>query len=837
MIFSLFKNLHDTKPTDCNISEIFALITSGVLKQITEQLIATIHDKDKYSNLKETSLPAPILHRYVNGKTSRHLNTVNPLIFADFDGLKGAEKERVIKLLDDCPFVYLRYSTPKGLRAFVRCDVNASNYYDNWKNINDYLQTLTGAKYDKCCSNINRNAILYHDSNAYLNEECETFPTVTVNISDSEKERIYNELEPIKGKYNNGEKHRFKDFLQFCKHSKDFQNFVNGVHLSYHALFGIATNLFHCRKGIEFFDNIVNAHAHYNSDDRKIMNVIKTKYTHYLPMRISRFTSYADEQKKNSTLVSFISKRKHLVFDDKPAVKISVDKAFELLEVAIQQFIKNPQNTVVISPTALGKTYVLVNTKHHAGTIIALKTHQLKDEIYNKMLLAGVNTEILVKPNFPKFSSNDLNSYLDRLQKIGLYDNVRAIVQGITKNFIYDYEINQDDITKAIKYLSDIQLINMNTTAVVLTTHDSVILSESVSKNKVIIFDEDPTESLLSVKSCKISTIQGLINSGALEGKDDLIKSLNKQIEYLKKISENQVIEKKAISNKDCLEIKEILFKHVAKLDSNFDDLLSFFGSKLVVKDDRDKDAIHFLQSHSLPKCKAYLVLSASLNSNVFDKLSTHKTVVIDNVEHKGKITQYLESCTITDFRDKDNETIKGLIETTTDITITFKSQKHLFKSVDSNIHFGNCLGYDYLKGRNTAVIGTPNKPAYYYALIANHVGIKFIDKIKFSSQTVKLNGIEFKYFTFENKEVQQIHLQDVHGELIQAVGRSRTLRYDCDVTLISNLPLNIAESISLDLPITPEKKNNIIQMTKKEEAKIESTKRIYSYAQNGIML
>jgi hypothetical protein len=58
----------------------------------------------------------------------------------------------------------------------------------------------------------------------------------------------------------------------------------------------------------------------------------------------------------------------------------------------------------------------------------------------------------------------------------------------------------------------------------------------------------------------------------------------------------------------------------------------------------------------------------------------------------------------------------------------------------------------------------------------------------------IEYNGFKFMFNCFDNLELRKIQLGLIESDLIQAVGRARTLRTDAKVELYSNFPLRISD-------------------------------------------
>ena len=90
---------------------------------------------------------------------------------------------------------------------------------------------------------------------------------------------------------------------------------------------------------------------------------------------------------------------------------------------------------------------------------------------------------------------------------------------------------------------------------------------------------------------------------------------------------------------------------------------------------------------------------------------------------------------------------------------------------------------------------------SYKYLLLASALGIDYKNAgTQLSMQKVEWNGFRFMFNSFESKELQEIQLSLIESDLIQAVGRNRTLREDVKTFLFSNLPLRLVNEFEIGL-------------------------------------
>ena len=120
---------------------------------------------------------------------------------------------------------------------------------------------------------------------------------------------------------------------------------------------------------------------------------------------------------------------------------------------------------------------------------------------------------------------------------------------------------------------------------------------------------------------------------------------------------------------------------------------------------------------------------------------------------------------------------------------ITYRSIKDHFTK-PSTCHFGYLFGSNELAHEEMAVVGINRYENPRYILLAYLMGIESKEGYEMQYQQVEYNGYRFKFMTFKDKGLQKLHLDITNNEMIQAVGRGRTLRNDNIVHLYSGFPL-----------------------------------------------
>ena len=126
--------------------------------------------------------------------------------------------------------------------------------------------------------------------------------------------------------------------------------------------------------------------------------------------------------------------------------------------------------------------------------------------------------------------------------------------------------------------------------------------------------------------------------------------------------------------------------------------------------------------------------------------------------------------------------------DTKHDIIITYKNLRHLF-ATEQDHYYGNLIGLDLYKGHNISFVGTPIPPSgatIIKAILLRH-DVKDIEK---AMHTVDTKFYRFPFFTFNDKVLRDIELDDIEKELVQALGRGRTIRTKSQTELFSSFPL-----------------------------------------------
>lgn len=586
------------------------------------------------------------------------------------------------------------------------------------------------------------------------------------------------EISPITSSRKPDKKSRWK-ISEARKRIKAFDRFLSGEKLLHNELKMIATNLYWREGGEKVWKNVFENFGDVY-EPSKVCIFMYCKYYQYPPMWISSNSESIEDIGLHDTFAGLLSNERGKVSVKKSIDLISLQDAEEKLRNTLQQIMHSKDSDIihlVICPTGVGKSENIKNLK----ATIALPTHTLKNELSGRM-----SHEHTISPNEIVFMSEDLNRRLHRNYAIGLASKSSELIHEVA-NAPKGMHVDVQD--KNIAQLHIRQLEDCRTTSsTILTTHARSFQNEFC--HDTLIYDEDPFSELVAVKSFSFEQLASICGVGLLLKKDS---EVSKVIRYLDTCKIGTPISTPELDiNKDAL---------LDEMTSTWGDkpnLFEFFESKyFIIEQTKNGKLVSFVIQKEFPTNKKIVILSATASEFIYRRLFGDRLIVhhIGDVKQKGEIIQYTRrSCSRKGLSSYHNLISKHLDTIEHEAVITFQKLKGLFSKHDKHTHFGNCSGYDHLKGKNIAIVGTPHHNNALYFLLGKVLGLEWKEKDgNMKMQKVQHQGMEFKFHTFPHEGLRALHMGLVEGELLQAVGRARTVRTDAKVHLFSNLPLRIA--------------------------------------------
>jgi len=495
---------------------------------------------------------------------------------------------------------------------------------------------------------------------------------------------------------------------------------------------------------------------------------------------------------KNILQKCYINGNRPVKLDSLETEKISLEEAIDLFREELINEIENDNAEIVIMtvPTGLGKSNQLIQLSKDYSILIAVPTHDLKNQHvndYHKMhheICYCVPDKLELKKEYQK--------QIDSYYKIGAPDLALATI----RKYSTDQNIDSVDREKCERYLETLDNIREIDTTVV-TTHDRLIFMNPYDiKQDVIVIDEDILESLLKSETCLLSDLSLLGN--LLESKNDK-DAIHEFISYLLKADSvlHQVPNniRTIIEGENKRKDIEILASK-AMITTNVVDLLGASYAKL--NKHTGSHTLSYIRRRDLFMNKKIIILSATANSDIYRQLYCDKVreIRIDNIETKGKIYQYPRSFSryqMTEHEEpsKSNKETIEKAQILINLGLPVICPKKFKDDFNAAMTYGATEGRNDLKGKSLICISTPHLHEDAYTLMALELGAELgeVENDELGFINIEHNGYRFRFQTYKNNDIHrmvQLHL--IESELIQAVGRARHLREDCIIFLCSNL-------------------------------------------------
>lgn len=560
------------------------------------------------------------------------------------------------------------------------------------------------------------------------------------------------------------------DWKMASSRIKILNEFLRGDWLHHTQLFGLASNMYYLPGGQKLFIDTLNKCGKYDFTKYKLIPQMKSDK--YKPMRLENYSPYIEDH-------YFKNIYRSTVLEDNKPIKIKEDNLIKLEEAETifaelwQQTLNNTDVDITVFklPTGFGKTESYLNL---TNATIAIPTNSLKYEVSNRF-----KTTHLVTPEIPDDLNSDIQLRIKHLYNIGNYNAV--------KSYLKDLEATYPQITE---YKSKLNKCLSSKNTVLTTTEKALVLD---FKNNLVIFDEDPLENLLKIEHLDKGDIENLIHEKIHKSDKVVLESL---LNYLNNTLANSIIETPKLQFKNLKLIQDILFTKDRKYKSN---LLEFFKSNYFIKDSDNVTKFHYLLKRKLPN-KKIVIFSATASEFIYKNLYPEcKFIDITNIEIKGNIIQDTEySFSRVSLKENLERNLEKVLQKMQPCPVlTFKNLLHYFPNAIKDIYFGNCLGYDNLKGLDINVVGTPHNNPLVYSLYSKALGIEYDteDFITYKQQ-IERNGYLFNFKTYHNKGLQELQFYFIEKDLVQLIGRARLLRYDSSVYVYSNYPLKQATII-----------------------------------------
>lgn len=461
--------------------------------------------------------------------------------------------------------------------------------------------------------------------------------------------------------------------------------------------------------------------------------------------------------------------------------------------------------------TGVGKSSVVAKCQYLAECIIALPRHDLIAELSKEFSINGI--EHFVIPELPDLPIEIEEIYTSYLQ-LGAHRKAIGYLRSIINKAPNEFNI---PIPEAVtlqqnlqEYFSALEQAQSETIPI-LCTHKRLLHCEFPNHGTVII-DEDITETLIEVKSIKISSIRKAMAMLDRQKHRKIIAACKRLITHSQDPANLGAEFDLCTDIGEQLQSEEIETRTIKKLIriGITDDFLTLFSaSKFTIEPlnynniDGEKQAC-YLTYHKIPSNKRLIFLSATASEFIYRRLFPEvQFYEITNIEIRGQLLQFSNrSFSRSSFKndttvDLAKHISKTIVETS---VISFKGEKYTQHFRNPFRHFDNLSGTNEIAGNDLVIVGTPNKPNYFYRLWSSFLGIIYSSEdCKVEERIVKRNGFRFNFMTFSHPELQEIQFHFIESTLQQAIGRARPHQNDVCVYIFSSYPIQGVEQYHTD--------------------------------------
>ena len=319
--------------------------------------------------------------------------------------------------------------------------------------------------------------------------------------------------------------------------------------------------------------------------------------------------------------------------------------------------------TLIKGQTALGKTTaygIVMNEVFNDKFVIAVPTHELKEQIYNDLLEMGVK-DIMKTPKLGLIYDDRIRNEEKRLMDIGAFGIRKKFLAKSIDTLKDKLELEKEELTKDKKdeiqkdienisnYLEQNEIVNHYMGNIVTTQDRLFHLHWHLRYTHKLIIDEDILRKCITIRKFKLKTLKASCEclSGSLgkELKRKLDKILNAPY---KKVKSVKPIYQGSLTKEQIEKIEEEIEKLNKPIYNIFDVLSINAIYKYNEKQNKmqglynDDDWVYCLVCRKIPNMTTF-VLSATLESEFYEKYFEEKDIDYKEIppdKYKGKVIQ-----------------------------------------------------------------------------------------------------------------------------------------------------------------------------------------------------
>jgi hypothetical protein len=427
----------------------------------------------------------------------------------------------------------------------------------------------------------------------------------------------------------------------------------------------------------------------------------------------------------------------------------------------------------ILAQTAIGKTYTILS-KQYDSLMLAVPRHDLKDELAQRASEAG-HTNVQTTPKAPE---GHWTLEVKRLYAVGAVNKASAYLRNLAKT--------EPVLAAYFEHLDSIE-----DGGLLLTTHAKAMHMKTSAPG--IVWDEDITQTLIKQTECNISDLKVMVMTltkprmgfGAMQNQEDY-SSLQRLVQFIDdaeyEVAHAMPLDLVEPARNELAKLIETTVINDKSITSN---VIGFIWGDFFTKSQK-LNKIYSVRKRELDPEKTHIIMSATLNKRMCELLFGDRLEwrEVPMAEPMSPVYLHPENSFSKADIARNPELFKNWVVYYTElgfIIITHKEWSNLSPAVKA--WFYATAGIDALKALPSAILGTPYSAPSNYLLTAAALGVPVTttpDSHKMHYREIRRSGFCYKLMLMTaHPDLTEIQLAVIEAEIIQAIGRSRGLRFE----------------------------------------------------------
>ena len=729
------------------------------------------------------------------------------LLFLDIDNedlnKNYTSIDNFIENNDNFLFVYTSYSHTKKKHKF-----RVGYFLDNYITSEDIMKKCINylgrdLNFDKQCNTSDRgffgntNAIFYLPKQIqYLNlnelvYKSEKYNESLISISKStNRKKVEYIINKDNSKLATANKRNLKIVLENCS---IIQNIANRNLVNHNEWVLIVNNFCKIKKTKELFLDKIRSRWGSTEKFEKTWIDQSLNYKGLTRCENCSFFNECGLQRFNNKLNLFhlvttkekiINPRYYLVEKKKTIQMNNADYSYQKMQEQFEKIVNEEENGklyILKGETGIGKTTMLKNFGYNG--LYCFKTHRLSKEFE-----LGCEYPIITE-DFPN------------------YDEIKYCYNnGIPAQKIIDTVIDDNLDHPAIKKYKS-KMNNFIHSDISKITHSRLLMSKKIFntiQHDTIIIDEDIISNGISTGYLQIESFSRIIKYFP----NNIAKLIQKDLN----LTGFPICPKPTPFKRKTKIIVSKYLRDNYKLLKNYDlvNFLTFLNSDYYILDTRTA-SLNFITNlidqlkELLNKGKKIIILSATPLIELYYKIFAADKVKIYNsykIKSKGTVNLYkpvrkrVSKSSIEKMSDEYLKFLLSQLDNNGKIkkVISYSSMKYRLEKLGYELveYFFNSVGTNKYSGEDLIILGTPRYPEPSYIMIAKALGLDCDEfpQIHPNAGYAKSGNFVVRQRCYQDETLSSLQIMFTQNELIQAIGRARTIRNDCIVNVCTDIPL-----------------------------------------------